>query len=309
MPRGPRIDAIGAAQHVIVRGIEGRRIFRDDVDREDFVERLGRLILELGFLCYAWALIPNHAHLVLQTGPVPLSRLMARLGTGYARRFNERHERSGHLFQNRFRSRVIEDDSDLLGVVLYVHCNPFNAGLVPGAGALEQFPWCGHGGLTGARQPYPFESRSETLALLAHDPQEAIHQLRRRMAKATAEPLVALPAGKPDRPARVQASRGRGLPIDRLIAETCARLGIDRAELLRGRRSQRVVAARREIALKGVLEEGLSGREVARALCVSGATISRTLDLARVTGGGNADHEGNTPAPAVRWRWSSDGER
>ncbi|MBW1688614.1 MAG: transposase, partial [Deltaproteobacteria bacterium] len=124
MPRGPRIDAAGAAQHVIVRGIEGRRIFRDDADREDFVERLERLLPELGFLCYAWAFVPNHAHLVLQTGPVPLSRLMARLLTGYARRFNERHERSGHLFQNRFRSRVIEDDSDLLGVVLYVHRNP-----------------------------------------------------------------------------------------------------------------------------------------------------------------------------------------
>jgi REP element-mobilizing transposase RayT len=272
----------------MVRGIEGRRIFRDDVDREDFAERLDRLVPELGFLCYAWAFLPNHAHLVLQTGPVPLSRLMARLGTGYARRFNERHQRTGHLFQNRFRSRVIEDDSDLLGVVLYVHRNPLEAGLVPGAGALEQFPWCGHGALTGARLRYPFESPSETLALLAHDPPEAIHQLRRRMAGATAEPPVALPAGKPARPARVQTTHDAGPPINRLIAEICARRGIGRTELLRGRRSREVVAARREIVLRAVLGAGLSGCEVARALRVSGATVSRTLDLARVPGDASA---------------------
>jgi REP element-mobilizing transposase RayT len=285
MPRGPRVDATGAAQHVIVRGIEGRRIFCDDVDREEFAERLGRLVPELNFLCYAWAFLPNHAHLVLQTGPVPLSRLMARLGTGYARRFNERHERSGHLFQNRFRSRLIEDDKDLLGVVLYVHRNPLEAGLVPGAGALERFPWCGHGGLTGARLPYPFESPCETLALLAPDPREAIHQLRRRMAGAATKPPVALPTARPARPAAVQMTRDFGPPIDRLIAETCARHGIGRTELLRGRRSRKAVAARREIILRAVLEAGLSGCEVARALCVSEATVSRALDPPPVPGG------------------------
>jgi hypothetical protein len=217
---------------------------------------------------------------------------MARLGTGYAGKFNERHERSGHLFQNRFRSRVIEYDGDLLGVVLYVHRNPLEAGLVPDAGALERFPWCGHGGLTGARPPHLFESPSETLALLADDPREAIHQLRRRMAGAAAKPPVALRAGKPARPAKAQRTRGSGPGIDQLITETCARHGIARAELLRGRRSRKAVAARREIASRAVLEAGLSGGEVARALCVSEATVSRALDLAAGPGGAKAGDEG-----------------
>lgn len=292
MPRGPRIDATGAAQHVIVRGIERRRIFCDDADREDFVERIERLLPELGFLCYAWAFLPNHAHLVLRTGPVPLSRLMARLLTGYARRFNERHERSGHLFQNRFRSRVIQDDSDLLGVVLYVHRNPLEAGLVPNPCALEQFPWCGHGGMTGARLPYSFESPGETLELLSHDRREAIHQLRRRMSGATAEPTGAPPTKRLARPATGQLTRDFGPVIARFVAETCARWGIDHTELLRGRRSRKVAAARREIASRAVLEAGLSGREVARALCVSEATISRALDPAPLPGGAKGDREG-----------------
>jgi len=292
MPRGPRIDATGAAQHVIVRGIERRRIFCDDTDREDFVERLERLVPELGFLCYAWAFLSNHAHLVLQTGPVPLSRLMARLLTGYARGFNERHERCGHLFQNRFHSRVIEGDSDLLGVVLYVHRNPLEAGLVPNADALEQFPWCGHGGMTGARLPYSFESPGETLALLAQDHREAIHQLRRRISGAAAEPTGAPPTERLVRPATGQLTRDFDPVIARFVAETCARWGIGHTELLRGRRRRKVVAARREIALRAVLEAGLSGREVARALCVSEATICRALGPVLLPGAAKGGREG-----------------
>lgn len=276
MPRGPRMDATGSAHHVIVRGIEGRRIFRDDADREDFAARLDRLVPELGFLCYAWALLPNHAHLVLRTGGVPLSRLMARLGTGYACRFNERYDRSGHLFQNRFWSRIVAGDGDLLGLVLYVHRNPLEAGLVRDAGALERFPWCGHGALIGVHPPRSFESPCETLALLACDPRDAIHLLRHRMATG-AEPPIPLPAGESTHPEAVQQTRECPLAIERLIAEVCAGHGISRANLLRKCRIREFVDARREVISRAVVEAGFSGSEVARALGVSEATVSRAV--------------------------------
>jgi REP element-mobilizing transposase RayT len=149
MARRPRDDAPGAAHHVMLRGIERSPIFLDDADREDFLRRLARLITELGFLCFAWVLMPNHVHLVIRSGPVRISRLMARLGTGYARYFNERHERVGHLFQNRFRSRRAIDDADLMGLVLYVTRNPLEAGLVADPLELERFPWCALGALMG----------------------------------------------------------------------------------------------------------------------------------------------------------------
>ncbi len=114
----------------MLRGIERRRILEDDADRHDLVDRLARLITEERFTCFAWSLMPNHVHLVLRTGPVPLSRLMARLGTGYARRFNVRHRRVGHLFQNRFKSVLVERDSYGQRLVRYVHLNPVRAGLV-----------------------------------------------------------------------------------------------------------------------------------------------------------------------------------
>ena len=101
------------------RGIERRAIFLDDADREDFLRRFAELVFELGFLVFTWVLIDNHAHFVVRSANASISRLMARLGTGYARRFNERHGRVGHLFQNRHRSRRAVDDADLVGLVLY----------------------------------------------------------------------------------------------------------------------------------------------------------------------------------------------
>jgi len=104
MPRKARIDAAGALHHIIVRGIERRKIFWDDEDRDSFVKRLGQVLTETYTDCFAWALIPNHIHLLLRTGLSPISVVMSRLLTGYAVQFNRRHRRHGHLFQNRFKS-------------------------------------------------------------------------------------------------------------------------------------------------------------------------------------------------------------
>ena len=90
MPRKARIDAPGALHHIIVRGIERRKIFKDNTDRNNFLDRLGKVLSETGTKCFAWALIPNHFHLLLRTGACPLSTVMRRLLTGYAMNFNRR---------------------------------------------------------------------------------------------------------------------------------------------------------------------------------------------------------------------------
>ena len=88
MPRRARIDAPGALHHIVIRGIEGKAIFKDDTDREDFIDRLSSLLQETITSCYAWALMTNHVHLLLRTGSVPIASVMRRLLTGYAVRFN-----------------------------------------------------------------------------------------------------------------------------------------------------------------------------------------------------------------------------
>ena len=74
MPRIARIDAPGALHHIICRGIERRKIFLNDIDRDDFVDRLSMIVSESETLCYAWALIPNHFHLLLKTGNTPIAK-------------------------------------------------------------------------------------------------------------------------------------------------------------------------------------------------------------------------------------------
>ena len=109
MRRGPRLDAPGVLHLVIVRGIEGRAIFQDAADRRDFVARLAVVTAADAWAVYAWALLPNHLHLLVRTGRRPLGRTMGALLAGYAGAFNRRHRRHGHLFQNRYRSIVVEE--------------------------------------------------------------------------------------------------------------------------------------------------------------------------------------------------------
>jgi len=149
MPRGPRLDAPGTMHHVIVRGIERGHIFRSDGDREDFLARLGRVVEEGQATCFAWVLIPNHVHILLRTGEAPLARMMRRLLTGYAVSFNLRHQRSGHLFQNRYKSIVCEEDAYLLELIRYIHLNCIRGGLVKDMHALDRYRWSGHAVLMG----------------------------------------------------------------------------------------------------------------------------------------------------------------
>ncbi len=143
MPRNARIDAPGALHHIIVRGIERRKIFNDDVDRINFLDRLGKVLSETHTKCFAWALIPNHFHLLLRTGACPLSTVMRRLLTGHAMNFNRRHRRSGQLFQNRYKSILCQEDTYLLELVRYIHLNPIRARLVADIKALDKYPFAG----------------------------------------------------------------------------------------------------------------------------------------------------------------------
>ena len=144
MPRKSRIDAPGALHHIIVRGIERCNIFQDKTDHSKFLDRLGGIIQETHTSCYAWALIPNHFHLLLKTGQAPVATVMRRLLTGYAIYYNKRHSRCGHLFQNRYKSILCQEDTYLLELVRYIHLNPIRAKLVRDLKALDRSRVCGH---------------------------------------------------------------------------------------------------------------------------------------------------------------------
>jgi len=136
----------------MIRGIERRKIFNDDKDRENFIERLSSLLPKTKTECYAWSFLPNHAHFLFRSGPGGIAALMRRLLTGYAVSYNKRHRRHGQLFQNRYKSIVCQEDTYLQELVRYIHLNPLRAKIVVSLNELDWYSYCGHSALMGKKK-------------------------------------------------------------------------------------------------------------------------------------------------------------
>lgn len=290
----------------MTRGLEGRAIFLDDADRRDLLDRLCELLPESGMRCFAWALMSNHLHLVVQTGSESLSRVMKRLNTGYATRFNLRHARRGYLFQGRFKSRLIGGDDDLVGVIRYVHRNPLAAGVVRTLDSLATYAWCGYGALVGERPPLPFESVSDVLGLFAKEPSDA-RQMWRTWMTATlggGEVLESAPARlAPDPPTGRAEPNPTSAPLASgnldfappPIHDLCRRLGVPLEAVLGSRRERRLVDARSAVAYFAVAHLGMPGVRVAAMLGISGSCVSKSLRRGR-----RILDEGSTPLEMVK---------
>ncbi len=172
MPRQARLDAPGVLHHVVARGIERGRIFVNDDDREDFVNRLEALATSEAVLVYAWSLMPNHLHLLVRTGKISLSQNMRSLMSGYAGYFNRRHRRVGHVFQNRFKSIVCDEEGYLLELVRYLHLNPVRAKVVKNVKELDRYPYSGHSALMD-RVSRPWQQTEAVLGRFSDRLQEA----------------------------------------------------------------------------------------------------------------------------------------
>jgi putative transposase len=140
--RIPRSALPDGAYHVTSRGVDGAPIVRDDFDRLFFVGLVRGTVALHDWLCHAWCLMTNHFHLVVESPHAPLSAGMKRINQLHAQRFNRRHDRRGHLFQDRFASYPIDDDEYLEAVCRYVLANPVRAGLTA---RVEDWRWAGLG--------------------------------------------------------------------------------------------------------------------------------------------------------------------
>jgi len=133
----------------MVRGINKSAIFKDDQDRARFLERLGENVSAAQGSVYAWVLMRNHFHILFKSGSEGISAVMRRLLTWYAQYFNRRHRRSGHLFENRYKSILCDEENYLLALVRYIHLNPIRAKIVQSLKGLDRYPWSGHRAIIG----------------------------------------------------------------------------------------------------------------------------------------------------------------
>lgn len=137
MPRTTRQVSITHTYHVMLRGNEKKKIFIDAQDKSVFTNILYNKKKDNDFCLYAYCIMDNHVHLVIKELETSISRIMKRIGTSYAIYFNKKYNRVGHVFQDRYKSEVIEDDRYLLSVIRYVHNNPVKAGICK----VQEYRW------------------------------------------------------------------------------------------------------------------------------------------------------------------------
>jgi len=142
MARQPRIEFEGAFYHVIVRGNQRQDIFGDEEDRLAYLERVERYKEKCGFVLYAYVLMSNHVHLLIETPKMPISKIMQLINLTYTQHFNKKYGKVGHLFQGRYKSFLCDRDAYLVGLVRYIHLNPVRAGVVA---RPEEYRWSSHG--------------------------------------------------------------------------------------------------------------------------------------------------------------------
>jgi REP element-mobilizing transposase RayT len=288
----------------MARGIEKRKVFLDERDLRLFAERLSALLVETKTECFAWALLPSHLHLLLRPGDSSLATLMRRLLTSHAVRFNRRHRRAGHLFQNRYKSIVCEEEPYLLELLRYIHLNPLRAGLVRGLSELAVYPWSGHAVLLGKRD-FPGQVTDEILGRFAHDVAEARRYYTRfvqeGIARGRRPELSTAPPGSRTELGRGPDARGSGdarvlgseaflealrsdarlqgqlrptLSLSELVDRTAQFCGVAPGSVRRPGRRKEVADARALICYLGVRKLGFKGTEVARELGIGRSAVS-----------------------------------
>jgi REP element-mobilizing transposase RayT len=304
------------------RGIERKKIFYSDIDRNDFLDRLASLAIEGAMDIYAWVLMPNHFHLLCKTKNLSLASIMRRLLTGYVVNFNKRHRRYGYLFQNRYKSIVCQEDVYLKELVRYIHLNLLRAGLVKNIKKLNRNPWSGHSALTG-KIKREWQNTAYVLSLFngsgnsrknylqyvkdgidqGRRPElvggglirsmggwSAVLGMRRRGADEMADQRILgdgdfvkqVISGLDERVKKNLRLSGQRIDMKALTAKVAEKYNVSIGELRSGGRRSAVVQARRAISWIGVRELGYSGADVARYLGVSNSCVTRYISAGRM---------------------------
>lgn len=172
MPRQKRVFSPTQIYHVMVRGNAGRDIFLDDEDKQKLLKIIFNKKREKEFVLYAYCLMNNHFHLVLKEVEDNISHIMKRINTTYVLYFNKRYQLKGHLFQDRFRSEIVESDDYLLSLIRYIHNNPVKAGLVD---IPEDYQWSSFLNYVKP-DTKKIVNATDILKFFSEDPSQAFHQ-------------------------------------------------------------------------------------------------------------------------------------
>lgn len=247
MPRDARIKSEIGIYHVMQRGINRQTIFEDDEDCEKYLQCLRECKVKSGFDLYAYSLMGNHIHLLIREDREPLGQIFKRLGAGYVYWYNWKYKRSGHLFQDRFKSEPINDDKQFIAVLRYIYQNAVNAGLCNNP---EEYQWSSYR-LLGKENPL-IDSSGITEII-------PIDQLRNLTKETTEEQFLEL---TPDR--RMTDREAAGI--------IKIKYGVNNIV-----EYQKMNPEKQEEYIKALNVEGCSIRQITRVTGISKARVERIL--------------------------------
>jgi len=300
MARQLRIEFPGAIYHVMDRGMADIKLFQEPRDYESYKERLRKWIVMFNIDLYAYCLMPTHYHLFISTREGNLSHAMQWLGTAYSVWYNNKHERSGHLFRGRYKALIIENDAYFSAVSRYIHLNPVRGGLVE---CPEQWAWSSYAGYWHAMQMEDFISYERILNSMDENDMHAARLRYREFVDAgirdeTFDPwraawhgfilgsedfvsriaeMVALPIGKNERDIPLLKRLRQQVTLTHVLEVIAVETGASIDDLLAPRRRRHSRARQVAIFLCRYLC-GMKGREIARLFGgVSESNISRNM--------------------------------
>jgi len=282
MARPLRLEAEGAVYHVIARGNERKAVFRDDRDRQEYLDRLIGCRERFGVRVLAFCLMDNHLHLAVERGPAKLSRVMLALQSAYTQWFNRRHGRVGHLFQGRYKAFLIEKDRYLLALVRYIHRNPLEAGL---ANRAEDYAWSSDR-YYRLRKPPDWLDVDGVLPLLGPTRCVAMARYRRLMGDQVEESYEDVKsyaqAIKGDEAFAERVLRESGVPPivvklteAKVVSVVAAGLGVGVSDLIGGGRQRSLSRARNIAAYIGRAAGGIPVARMARYFGREESTLAR----------------------------------
>ncbi len=281
MSRHPRVHGEGLLYHVMARGNDGQKIFLRQSDYQAFIEGLRSVRQRYPFYLYAYVLMSNHFHLLLEVDRYPTARILQSLLTGYVRRFNKIHARRGHLFEGRYKAIVCDRDSYLLELVRYIHLNPVRAALIKQPG---DWRWSGHGEYLGKEKRGLIDS-GPVLGELGTATRYAafIGEGAKVNYRAEWHPGDGAPFLGPERFVKKISKETLLPPISRrvslkdLVKRVAAKSGVPAEILLRKGRLANVVQTRDRFIREAVLEQGYLASQVAKFLACHPSNVTRAL--------------------------------
>ncbi len=296
MPRKPRIEIGGGLYHIISRGNNRKKIFRSHDDYLKFTRILEQQKTKLPFYLYAYCLMPNHVHLLIERRDDPVSRIMQRVLTTYSQYHNRKYKKVGHLFQDRYKALLCQTDRYLGELVRYIHLNPVRARMVK---RPEHFEYSGHRAYLGLDRT----GLVDTEPVLRHfgaTKKRAVEAYTRFVDSSLAERsqdeyyraaegrLLGNEEFLNDIKHRIGDHRAGGrvpepTTIEELLNAAERSSGLSRQELCGKSKNRRTVAVKEAVIVLG-RENGITNRALAEALGLGPSAVTKRVEAARARG-------------------------